>query len=257
MASKSSVRIVSKRPPEFSSNVVIDNTSYHIQTENLGKKTCRIATRIYQDGEIVFSRDSDYSHILKLADFDTKLRSMMEGQHKSATDFFVREQASKQKQKSEYFGEVKDLLKKGKGDSALALLEEALGKFPGDPFLLSYYGCLTAIVRNRPAEGISLCIEAIKRLDETIPFGSEFFHPVFYLNLGRAYLKAGKKKEALNALRQGLRNDADNKEIRLELARLGTRRKPPVPFLKRSNPINKYIGMMLSTGESKPESGRK
>jgi hypothetical protein len=30
-------------------------------------------------------------------------------------------------------------------------------------------------------------------------FGSEFFYPVFYLNLGKAYLKDDNKKEALKA----------------------------------------------------------
>jgi tetratricopeptide (TPR) repeat protein len=235
-----------QRSPEFSSNIVVDNVTYHVQTEDLGKKTCRIATRIYHKGEIVFSRDSDYSHLLKLKGFDEKLQTMMENQHKSSTDFFVREQAAKQKQKSQYFEEVQGLLKKGEGKSAITILEEALRKFPGDPFLLSYYGCLVAVVRENPREGISICLDAIKRLDETIPFGSEFFYPVFYLNLGRAYLKAGKKQETINAFYRGLKNDPDNREIHQELVKLGNRRKLPVPFLKRSNPINKYIGLLTS-----------
>jgi len=251
MASKSSVKVVIKRSPEFSSNLVVDNVTYHVQTEDLGKKTCRIATRIYQSGEIVFSRDSDYSHLLKLKGFDEKLRVMMENQHKSTTDFFVRGQAAKQKQKSQYFEEVQGLLKKGNGSSAIILLEEALSKFPGDPFLLSYYGCLVAIVRNNPREGISICLDAISRLDATIPFGSEFFHPVFYLNLGRAYLKAEKKQEAITSFYHGLKNDPDNKDIHQELVKLGNRRKLPLPFLKRSNPINKYIGLLTSTGLKK------
>lgn len=251
MTSKSSVKIVTKRPPEFSSNIVIDNVTYHVQTEDLGKKTSRIATRIYHDGEVVFSRDSDYSHLLKLGGFSEKLREMMEHQHKSTTDFFVREQTAKQKQKSQYFEEVQNLLKTGDGKSALILLEETLGKFPGDPFLLSYYGCLVAIVRGNPREGISICQDAIKRLDVAIPFGREFFYPVFYLNLGRAYLKAEKKQEAINAFYQGLKNDPDNKDIHQELVKMGNRRRLPIPFLRRSNPINKYIGLLISKGQEK------
>ena len=250
-SSKSSVKIVIRHSPEFSSNIVIDDVTYQIQTEDLGKRTCRIATRIYQSGQVVFSRDSDYSYLLKLKSFDEKLQTMMEGQHKSATDFFVHEQTAKQKQKSHYFEEVQELMKKADGESALILLEEALRKFPGDPFLLSYYGCLVAIVRNNPREGISLCLDALKRLDETIPFGSEFFYPVFNLNLGRAYLKAEKKQEAVNAFYHGLKNDPDNKDIHQELIKLGNRRRLPLPFLKRSNPINKYIGMLTSkTGKN-------
>lgn len=251
MTAKSSVKIVVRRPPEFSSSIVVDNVTYHVQTEDLGKKTCRIATRIYHNGEIVFSRDSDYSHLLKLKGFDEKLRTLMDNQHKSTTDFFVREQTPKQKQKSQYFEEVQNLLKTGDGRSALILLEETLGKFPGDPFLLSYYGCLVAVVRGNPREGISLCLNAIKRLEETLPFGREFFYPAFYLNLGRAYLKAGKKQEAVNAFYQGLKNDPDNKDLHQELVKLGNRRKLPIPFLKRSNPINKYIGLLISKGQEK------
>ncbi|MGC2061365.1 MAG: hypothetical protein WA610_00175 [Thermodesulfovibrionales bacterium] len=251
MSSKSSVKIILRRSPEFSSNIVVDNMTYHVQTEDLGKKTCMIATRIYQSGEVVFSRDSDYSHLLKLKGFDEKLQTMMENQHKSTTDFFVREQSAKQKQKSHYFEEVQGLLRKGDGRSANILLEEALRKFPGDPFLLSYYGCLVAIVRNNPREGISICRDAIRRLDETIPFGSEFFYPVFYLNLGRAYLKAEKKQEAINAFYRGLKNDPDNKDIHQELVKLGNRRRLPLPFLERSNPINKYIGMLISKDQKK------
>jgi len=251
MVSKGSVKIVSKKPLDCSSSFVLDNVTYHVQTEDLGKKTGRIASRVFDKGEIVFSRDSDYSHLRNISNFEERLRHLIANQHKSTIDQFTREQTSKQKQKSQYFDEVKGLLKKGGGEEALVLLEEALLKFPGDPFLLSYYGCLTAVVRNSPREGVSICQEAIKRLDQTMPFGSEFFYPVFYLNLGRALLKAGRKKDAVNAFFNGIKNDPDNRDIHQELVALGTRRKLPVPFLKRSNPINKYIGMLTSTGTKK------
>ncbi len=251
MAAKSLVKVVSRHSPSFSNSIIIDNLKYHVQTENLGKKTCTIATRIYLSGEIVFFRDSDYSHLLKLREFDKKLLSMMENQHKSTTDFFIKGQASKQKQKSHFFEEVQGLLKKGAGKDALALLGDALQKFPDDPFLLSYYGCLMAIVNNKPGEGVAICLKAIKRLDETIPFGSDFFYPVFYLNLGRAYLKANKKQEAVAVFYHGLKNDLDNKDIHQELARLGNRRKLSVPFLRRSHPINKYIGLLTENKKGK------
>lgn len=251
MAAKSSVKVVSRRSLSFSNSIVIDNIKYHVQTEDLGKTTCTIATRIYLSGEIVFSRDSDYSSLLKLRDFDEKLLSMMENQHKATTDFFIREHASKQKQKSHFFEEVQGLLKKGAEKDALTLLANALQQFPGDPFLLSYYGCLMAIVNNKPGEGVSICLKALKRLDETIPFGSEFFYPVFYLNLGRAYLKADEKQEAVAAFYQGLKNDPDNKDIHEELVRLGNRRKLPVPFLRRSHAINKYIGLLTARKKEK------
>jgi hypothetical protein len=81
-------------------------------------------------------------------------------------------------------------------------------------------------------------------------------YPVFYLNLGRAYLAAGKKKDAIDAFRKGLQYDNGNSDLRKELRGLGMRKKPPVPFLDRSNPINKYIGMILQKAKNEPEKRR-
>ena len=169
----------------------------------------------------------------------------MEKQHKSTIDTFVAEKSASQKLSSEFFEEVRQLLRKGNGKAALSTLRHALDKFPADPFLLSYYGCLIAVVENKPGEGIKICEDAIRTLTTAMPFGSEFFYPIFYLNLGRAYLKGKKKKEAIQAFQEGLKNDPENRDIIWELKKMGTRRSAPLPFLSRSNPINKYIGMLL------------
>jgi tetratricopeptide (TPR) repeat protein len=79
-----------------------------------------------------------------------------------------------------------------------------------------------------------------------MPFGSEFFYPAFYLNLGRACLKGNKKAEAIKAFREGLENDPDNHDLLWELRKLGMRKRTPIPFLDRCNPINKYIGLLVS-----------
>lgn len=246
MASKSKINIISKLPPEFCSNITVDNITYHVLTEDMGAKTCRIISRIYLKGEVIFSKKTCYSDIAKLKDFNDRLRILMEKQHKSTVDNFLSKESEKQKAKSEYFEEVRQLLRRGNGKSALNALKHALERFPLDPFLLSYYGCLVAIVENNPKEGIKICENAIIRLDNSMPFGSEFFYPVFYLNLGRAYLKANKKKKAINAFNVGLRNDPENHDLLWELRKIGTRKKTVVPFLKRGNPINKYIGLLLS-----------
>jgi tetratricopeptide (TPR) repeat protein len=115
-----------------------------------------------------------------------------------------------------------------------------------DPFLLSYYGCLVAIVKNNPQRGIKICRDALARLGDDIPFGHELLYPVFYLNLGRAYLKGGRKKDALMVFKKGLKTDPQNSDLLGELKKLGTRKRPLVPLLKRSNTVNKYIGKLLS-----------
>ncbi|MBI5641673.1 MAG: hypothetical protein HZA17_14740 [Nitrospirae bacterium] len=159
---------------------------------------------------------------------------------------FTKDHTEKEKTKAQYFEEVKQLLRRKNGKSALNVLVHALEKYPGDPFLLSYYGCLLAIVENRTDEGIKICEDAIKHLDHSMPFGSEFFYPVFYLNLGRAYLKGDDKKSAITAFREGLRNEPDNHDLQWEMKKLGVRKGAAIPFLKRSNPVNKYIGMLRS-----------
>jgi tetratricopeptide (TPR) repeat protein len=246
MASKSEIRVTSKRSPEFSSNITVDDITYHVQTEDLGIKTCKIVTNIYLKGEIVQKRKSDYAHLTKLKDFGVRLPSLMEKQHKSAIDQFIAEKSSKQKLKSEYFEEIQQLLRRGNGKSAMNSLRQALEKFPDDLFLLSYYGYLLAVIENNPKEGIKICEDALKTLKKSMPLGSEFFYPVFYLNMGRAYLKDNRKNEAVRAFQDGLKNDPENRDILWEMQKLGSRKRPPLPFLSRSNPVNIYLGKLLS-----------
>ncbi len=244
--SKSKINIVSGLSQEFNSNFTVDSVTYHVQTEDMGSKTCKIISRVYQKGEVVLTRKSDYSHILSLKDYREKLKALMETHHKATIDAFIKGMSQKQKTKSDYFEEVKKLLRKGSGKEALKTLRESLEKFPSDPFLMSYYGCLVAVVENNPKEGIRICREAIAGIKDSLPFGGEFFFPVFYLNLGRAYLKGNRKAEAVNAFQEGLINDPENHDLLWELRKLGTRRRPPIPFLHRSNPVNKYIGLLVS-----------
>jgi tetratricopeptide (TPR) repeat protein len=246
MANESKIQIKSKRSPEFSTTITVNNVSYLVQTEDLGRKSSRIVTNIYLKGEIIESKKSDYSHLAKLEDFESRLEALMDRQHRSTIDAFKAELSKNQKQTSDYFKAVQQCLKRGNGREAMEILREGLSKYPADPFLLSYYGCLLAIVENNPKEGIKICEHSIKELKKTMPFGSEFFYPVFYLNLGRAYVQAGRKSDAMKAFNNGLKNDPTNRDILSEIDKLGTRRTPPIPFLKRSNPINKYIGMLLS-----------
>lgn len=243
--------MTSKLSPEFGSNISVNNITYHVQTEDMGLKTCKIITNIYLNGEVVFKTKSDYSHLTKIRDFHARLSSIMEKQHKSAADQFIAEKNIKPKLKSEYFEEIRQLLRKGNGKSALTVLRHALDAYPFDPFFLSYYGCLIAVVENNPKQGIMICEDSIKTLNGSMPFGSEFFYPVFYLNLGRAYLKGNKKEDAVLAFQEGLKSDPENRDLLWEIKKLGTRKAPPLSFLSRGNPINKYIGMLLYKPQGK------
>lgn len=145
----------------------------------------------------------------------------------------------------DYLRAVKAHLRKGNQQAAFALLQQAALQHPDDPFILSYYGCLLAIVDRKYRSGVDTCKQALVLLKRQSSFGEEMLFPVFYLNLGRAYIAAGKKKDALVELNRGLKYDNRNSEILQELRALGMRKQAPVPFLDRSNPINKYIGLIL------------
>jgi tetratricopeptide (TPR) repeat protein len=246
MDSKSKINIISGLSSEFSSDIKADNVTYHVQTEDMGPKSCKVVSRVFMQGEVVLSRKTDYAHLVKLEKFPQKLASLMENLHRTTIDLFLKDKEKNKKSKSEYFEDVKLMLRKGNSKEAIRVLRGALDIFPGDPFLLSYYGCLVAVAENNPKEGVKICREAVAGFKKSKSVGSEFFYPVFYLNLGRAYLKDSNKTEAVKAFQEGLIHDPENHDLLWELKKLGTRKQPPLPFLQRSNPINKYIGMLIS-----------
>jgi tetratricopeptide (TPR) repeat protein len=89
--------------------------------------------------------------------------------------------------------------------------------------------------RGLLTKGISWCAESLIKEPE---------NPVHYLNLGRIYLLMKNREEAIRNFREGLKYGS-NEEIADELHRLGIRSSPVIAFLKRSNPLNKYLGILL------------
>lgn len=248
MAKKSEkVHITVNIPEGFNINITADGKTYHVQTEHGDTKTPVIKTHIYYKGEIVYSKKTDYSEILNAENYNEKLSSMMENQHKSAIEGFTGN-LEREKQKAEYFDTVKKLLRSGNNRQALRILKEGFGEFPEDLFIMSYYGCLTAIVEKKIDKGIKLCQGALEKL---APSTEKSVHATFYLNLGRAYLAGGQKEQAIEAFDNGLTFDKKNHDLLWELKKLGTRKNPPIPFLSRGNPINKYIGMIRSKFKGK------
>lgn len=245
MTGKDKISIISSRPPEFSGPITVDGITYFVQTEDMGPRKNKMITRIFLKGEIVFSRDRVYTKPLTEKAME-ELHDMMGSFHKATIELFKREQSATKKQKSEFFRDAQQLLRRGKGKEALTEICLGLERYPGDPFLMSYYGCLLAVVEHRYKDGVRTCREALTALKRDLPFGGEFFYPVFYLNIGRAYLAGGDKKEAVAAFHAGLKADPTNSELLSEIKNLGMRKRPPVRFLKRDNRLNKYIGMLIS-----------
>jgi tetratricopeptide (TPR) repeat protein len=245
MADKKSIKMTSKLGSEFDTEVKVGEEKYLVQTEDVQRKRPLVVTRIYRGGQILLTRKTDYNDLLDSPESAGKVQELMQRQHYQAIQTVRAGTFQEGKTTSEYLDEVKELLKSKNKRSAFRLLSTALEQYPDDPFILSYYGCLDAIANKNHREGIETCLLAIDTLKRKVPFGEDLFFPVFYLNLGRAYLAAGKRKEAMDAFNAGLMIDGQQKDLLWETRKLGIRRKPPVPFLKRSNPINRYIGKML------------
>lgn len=61
-------------------------------------------------------------------------------------------------------------------------------------------------------------------------------------NLALAEIKCNQRKKALDAVSRCMKIDPENKRAKAILAKIDTRRKPIIPFLKRSNSLNKILG---------------
>jgi len=127
-----------------------------------------------------------------------------------------------------------EAISQGKMTSALSYFEKALN-LGNSPVISSYFAFCIAKERGQISKAISLCSEAVRNDPQ---------NPIHYLNLGRIYLLAGIKFDAVKILREGVKYE-ENQQIIDELNRLGTRKRPIFPFLKRSNPLNKYLGILL------------
>ena len=119
--------------------------------------------------------------------------------------------------------------------AALACFEKAAGLL-NIPIHNSFLALCIARERGQTNKAVALCRETLEEEPD---------NPVLYLNLGKIYLMQGKTEEAIEILRKGL-TQGTNEQIIAELGRIGTRRPPPLSFLSRDNPLNKYLGIILS-----------
>jgi tetratricopeptide (TPR) repeat protein len=158
---------------------------------------------------------------------------------------------------ADYLAEMKAQFERGKRHHAYGLAKEAVVKYPDDPLILSWYGYLQAITDVKYRTGIETCKRALSLLAKKAMFGEAEIYAVVYFNLGKVYLAAGMKSEAIESFRKGLKFDSHNTELLKELRGLGTRKERPVAFLGRSNPINKYLGKVLHKPGNKHGGGQR
>ncbi len=123
----------------------------------------------------------------------------------------------------------------GDGPSAHGLFQRAHRRSPGDPRIMSWYGVTLVLVERNSNLGILYCDRALRLAGP----GAELC-----LNQARAHLALGQRERAVKAVIRGLSVTPDDPALRSAQAAMGWRRKPVIPFLDRSNPVNRWLGRM-------------
>ncbi len=126
------------------------------------------------------------------------------------------------------------LARDGEFEKAVKVFDQDLC-FTQHPTAMSYYALCLANVEGNFDKAISLCLMAAEK---------EFYNPEIYLNLGRIFLLNGQKAVAVRAFRKGLKFDSTHFGLMGEMRKLGVRRKPVISFLHRTNPVNKFLGII-------------
>ncbi len=135
----------------------------------------------------------------------------------------------------ELFAKGEDLFRRGEGLAALAIFEKCASLDSSNCLCRSYIALLSATERGE----LNRAIKASEALMDECPG-----QPLVCLNLGRLYLRAGRKAEAVEAVRKGLAPGPLPDAVEF-LETLGLRKKPIFPFLSRQHFLNKYSGLLL------------
>jgi hypothetical protein len=130
---------------------------------------------------------------------------------------------------------IADMLTAREYAAALAKIEQ-IPVAARTPLLQSAYALCLAEVKHSLKAAVNLCHDAIKKDSKT---------PEHYFRQGRILILAGRRKDAIWILRMGLRH-GKHRGIVETLGSLGIRRPPPLPMLSRDNPLNKYLGKLLT-----------
>lgn len=160
----------------------------------------------------------------------------MNKDHERKPDQPAQEEASERLEAAELFRLGSEALNVKQYTAAHRFLHSAL-ELERTPDHLSQYALALAHEKGEIQSSIRLCQEAIKE---------EPKNPEHFLRLGTVYLVAGRRKEAIRTFHLGLRV-GKHPMITKWLQVLGHRSQPVLPFLSRSNPLNKYLGMMRNS----------
>jgi tetratricopeptide (TPR) repeat protein len=238
------INIKAARDVELCSKVIISEEPYIVETECSHGKGKSLITRVYKRGAIISRHREDLGDDAATMP-PGKLEELMKNIHNSAIDRLKKENLKVSMGPSVYLDNANVLLRRKQYKNALALIREGVKAYPDNALLLSYCGYWTAKYENKYDKGIADCKEAIQVISRKVPYDLEFVYPMFFINLGRAYLAANDRKNAVETFNRLMSSNPESADVLNELKNHGLiRRKPVIPFLKRSNLINKYLGIL-------------
>lgn len=140
------------------------------------------------------------------------------------------------------FQEAETRLQSHRTEDATLLLQRALEIDAEHPESLSLFGVCLA---NRGLEfgrALQCCRRAIRHDPRNIEF---------HLNIAKVYKLMGDHQAAYKVLLRVWRGNPHDAQAACELARMGVRKQPPLPFLPRSHACNRLLGRLRGQLQSR------
>lgn len=134
-----------------------------------------------------------------------------------------------------------DLTREGRYEEALPLFDAHLPTLSSNDTshrrtlvdAFSSYGLCVAKVRRKYGQAVQYCEISIR---------NNPIEPDHLYRLGIVYLERGDRRSAVRSFDRGLRLNPKHRGINTVYERIGRRRRPPIPFLPRDNPLNVWLG---------------
>lgn len=124
-----------------------------------------------------------------------------------------------------------------RGNTLAGMLQlEKLSKVTEKAEVSAWLGYCVAKEKGEFSHGLNLCKHALEK---------EPRNTDLYLALGRLYLVAGHRGNAIAALKKGLRMGPSSAIVHL-LEAIGIRKDPVFPFVARNNMLNIFSGRLLT-----------
>ena len=127
------------------------------------------------------------------------------------------------------------LLRDNYANKALPHMRKAVDLDKNNPYYMSYLGVVLARSEQKWGEAERLCDAAVRMKRNQAQL---------YLNLVEVYATAGRRDDAVEALRNGLKFARRDVRLTIAMNKLTHRRNPVLGFLGRKHPLNRQLGIL-------------